>query len=57
MRETSVLYYPDACESDMVHAALKEDDMDSMKTLYQASQIICYQVEEFTRSAKKPGLS
>lgn len=54
MREPAALYCPEACEFDMVHAAL-EDDMDSMKTLYQAAQPICYRVEEFPRSAKKPG--
>lgn len=57
MREPAVLCCPDACKSDMVHAAFKEDDMDSMKPLYQAAQIIHYRVEEFTRFAKKPGSS
>ena len=34
MMEPALLYCPNAYESDMVHAVLKEDDMGSMKTLY-----------------------
>lgn len=56
MMERVVLYCPDACESDMLRAALK-DDMGSMKTLYQAARILHYRVEEFTSFEKKPGSS
>lgn len=36
------VYCPDACEADMGNTILKEDDMGTMKILYQAAQVIRY---------------
>ena len=50
-RKPAVLYSPAACEKDMVHSAITSDinDMDNMKTIFRATQIIRKSIVEFNK--------
>ena len=50
-RKPAFLYSPAACEEDMVHSAITSyiNDMDNMKTLFRAIQIIRKSIVEFNK--------
>lgn len=51
-RKSAVLYSPDACEEDMVHAAMTtdEDDESNMKAIYKVAQVIRKSIATFTKT-------
>ena len=50
-RKPAVLYSPDACEEDMIHSVITSDDndMDNMKTIFKAAQIIRKSIADFKK--------
>uniref|UniRef100_UPI00358E794E uncharacterized protein n=1 Tax=Myxine glutinosa TaxID=7769 RepID=UPI00358E794E len=53
-RKSAVLYSPDACEEDMVHAAItsEEDDVKNMKAIYKSAHAIRKSIADFTKKDK-----
>jgi len=52
----SVLYYPGACEEDMVHTSMMqsyESQIDNLKMLYKTAKLICRSIVDFTDEKKK----
>ena len=54
-RKPSVLYYPEACEDDMVHTSMMqsyESEMDDSKMLHKTAKLICRSIVDFTDEKK-----
>ncbi len=47
-RIPAVLYSPEACEEEMVHTAITNNDMDKMKLVYQCAHQVRGSIENFT---------
>ena len=55
-RKPSVLYYPEACEENMVHISMMqiyESEMDNSKMLYKTAKLIRRSIVDFTDKKKK----
>ena len=49
-RKSAVVYSPDACNEDMLHSVIKGDyDLNDMKTIFKAAQIIRKTMSDFKR--------
>ena len=49
-RKSAMLYNPTACEENIVHSLVTGgDDIDSMKTVFKAAQIICKSIANFNK--------
>ena len=53
-RESAVLYSPEACEEEMVHAAMAtdEDDESIMKAIYKEAHVIRKSIATFTKTGQ-----
>lgn len=55
-RKCAILYSLEACEEEMVHSAMCEDDgMEGMKAIYRAAQIVRKSITTFTKNDGEPG--
>ena len=53
MRSPAVLYYPEACDADMLQTAIRTaDDTESMKHFYQTARLLRQRIEQFTKKVK-----